>query len=1364
MNRRALNAAIRMLLIGTTAFLFLFDAPTLIARATPGVIAVPQDLYTIQQAIDEARPGDTIEITGGTYDETLQITKNVHLRAVPGATVVVVARPEDAHAIDMRGVAGASIEGLTVRGGRTGIRVIDSRDVRLANDTLTGYARYGLGIARSGAVVVEGNHLTSGPGGSAIGVAGQTEAVIRGNTIDGSPIVGVGIAGGSVVAMEDNRITGAKAVGGNYGIGLQVSTSAAVTLTRNTIADNEGGGAELLGVDAYLSGNSFMGNGDQGLLVKQGSSVVSDGDTFAGAHPGPKSGQGEGVVVRGRSRLSAAGGAITGNRGAGLWVSENSSLRLSGSRVDDNGLDGLSLESGSTGEVDSTSFARDGRHGVNVFDGAVLTLDGAAVTGTREASGLSRGIELSKGSRASVISSTVSGSGQLGIAVFDSSFLGLADSTVDRNGSRGVTVERRSRAVVRRSTLSGQDEAGASALTGSQLSIWDSSIAGNGKWGLYVDRDAQGTGGGNRFSDNGTDLFGLMPAAARLAVGTTVSSTLVLRASDDFPLPQTVRVYAGDQLTATLDQPNLAVAVAPGRYRLGVTVRGALREVPWGEVEVGGGEQVVQVQSGIRLEPATAEPGRLGPVAWRVYDAASGRAIQDVDEGIDSTPLPPGRYRVVLLTGRPDPAEISVGPAGGVEVRADRVTAVPVDPTAVLAGLRLRIEPVPGHADAVRVTPGISSTRQRVRLSLFGPDAQTRYYAAGWSANAPAPAVVADLLGSGEVRLPADLPAGDHLAILERFAADGATLIGGDFAPLLVAAGGSRPALALDVPPFAAPGEPFALAVRAAATQNVRADLFVSVTQAGGAYWWVPGGKDPVALADSTAKAPLVRNTTLGAGSTPLFDWTLPPELAGKGRLDFHAALTVPYSDTVIARADATLTSCLSRVAFSGRLSLGAAPAVSPTVTIDRIGPRAFRRTVTGAPDGAFGFSDVPAGLYSVDSAATDAPGGFYASHDLLEIGCDGLSGWTRTLPLVSGPLQAEATRPDAADVSEPGASRDLADFLNLVDFRSFEGVGSPALPQAAACGEGCPCGRLPICVRSGHPQGWISSLNDVSGDKLAGNWKGIDMLHALGAEQQLADALSKTYSCLDVIPTDSKMLQFLAAGIQRKQQLQDEMAAAEKSGDPARVKAVQAEIDACNRDNVLSIEQLMLETQSCMASVTMSGAAGGLFRFPHISAHVQAGSPLESENAHDSTQSVTVTGKSWAEELADDIVGSIGQAVGTLFCSCRVTDWYCSNERYPENPFAPGAHVDTVCQYTISCCGEPPATWDVHSAVPGFRGVAEHGHKVEQACCSDFARERPDFDQEAPLFCPGGWTLMARDFDCDGIPNLQDPSPLPPD
>ncbi len=90
------------------------DAPSTDAPAAEGVLNVPADFATIQEAVDAAVEGDLILIAPGTYNEAVQVTtNNIIIRGLDRNTVILDGNFELDNGIRVVGANGVALENMT---------------------------------------------------------------------------------------------------------------------------------------------------------------------------------------------------------------------------------------------------------------------------------------------------------------------------------------------------------------------------------------------------------------------------------------------------------------------------------------------------------------------------------------------------------------------------------------------------------------------------------------------------------------------------------------------------------------------------------------------------------------------------------------------------------------------------------------------------------------------------------------------------------------------------------------------------------------------------------------------------------------------------------------------------------------------------------------------------------------------------------------------------------------------------------------------------------------------------------------------------------------------------------------------------
>ena len=207
-------------------------------KANLGLIHVPMDYPTIQQAVDHANLGDTILVQNGTYYEHILINKSLSL----------IGEDRDLTVVDGNGTgnvisinaSNVIVEGFTVM--RSGKNAEDS----------------GIHVEHSGSVIIANNSIRDSTNGI-------SSILSNNNTISGNVFVAntfyavyLSSSGGNIVS--DNVISD------NY-VGVFLFSSTANVVTRNTASDNDYGIFLYSSIDNMISGNNISSNDYGGIYL-----------------------------------------------------------------------------------------------------------------------------------------------------------------------------------------------------------------------------------------------------------------------------------------------------------------------------------------------------------------------------------------------------------------------------------------------------------------------------------------------------------------------------------------------------------------------------------------------------------------------------------------------------------------------------------------------------------------------------------------------------------------------------------------------------------------------------------------------------------------------------------------------------------------------------------------------------------------------------------------------------------------------------------------------------------------------------------------------------------------------------------------
>lgn len=190
-------------------------ARVLVVGTSPGA-----KFTTINEALAEARFGDTIELLGGEYREQIRLRDGVHLTSRVSEAAIIRAAPAYA------GPAIAIIAQDTRNGSITGLRILADERMPLA-----------VGILLEDSDVEIGD-LEIGGAGIGVEIRGNSRPVIRANSIHDSLNGGVLISGTSTPWLSHNDIVRNGRNPRDLRPGVLISSPARPVLIGNTFAEN----------------------------------------------------------------------------------------------------------------------------------------------------------------------------------------------------------------------------------------------------------------------------------------------------------------------------------------------------------------------------------------------------------------------------------------------------------------------------------------------------------------------------------------------------------------------------------------------------------------------------------------------------------------------------------------------------------------------------------------------------------------------------------------------------------------------------------------------------------------------------------------------------------------------------------------------------------------------------------------------------------------------------------------------------------------------------------------------------------------------------------------------------------------------
>ncbi len=362
---------------------------------------------SIQDAIDDARNGDRIEVEGGNYREALDLGgKDLDIVAVDGTGSTRLRPPENETAVTWGSREAGSLQGFTIQpdGGRAFVlddstaEIIDCVVEDSGGSTILG----GAGYIDGGAPRLQDVHIdgTAGSHGGALYVEDGALVELDGVEIEGFSAGGYGgaiFSDGSSLVLTDVHLHDGTAVSHGGGIYLDGGELIATDLVVDTVEGEDSFGVGLFAYDTAqvtLTGGEFtdcthdgsnastMGGG---LFAQRDVTLTLDGVAF----DGDSANEGGGIALLDNATLALIDVTFDGNEaatsGGALTIASSSEATCSGCVFRDNeGGDGGAVHVGADGAFTDSAGDYSGNSGEDggaiAVDGGELTVDGADFT------------------------------------------------------------------------------------------------------------------------------------------------------------------------------------------------------------------------------------------------------------------------------------------------------------------------------------------------------------------------------------------------------------------------------------------------------------------------------------------------------------------------------------------------------------------------------------------------------------------------------------------------------------------------------------------------------------------------------------------------------------------------------------------------------------------------------------------------------------------------------------------------------------------------------------------------------------------------------------------------------------------------
>lgn len=302
-------------------------------------IKVPGDFSTIQEAIDVAAEGDTIEIAAGTYNEVLIIEKDRITLQGDGQDSTVISGNDTDDTIYLNNVRNVVISDLKITNGEQGIHSVYSSFL-CKNSKVQSNKRRGLNVSYNSYATIQ-SVLVQNNNDDGLRIRRGSTAFIENSEFDSNGGPGLGVRGDANAYVNNSTFS-------KNGVGIASFTGSFVEIYQSAITSNTGGGVRLSANSGvrFLGTNEISNNSQFGINAFNNTTIRLEGNPDTEEYTSIHSNEGTGINMYSVYALFMNAGRIYNNQGDGIALHDMTSVAIDKASITNNSGYGINCYGG----------------------------------------------------------------------------------------------------------------------------------------------------------------------------------------------------------------------------------------------------------------------------------------------------------------------------------------------------------------------------------------------------------------------------------------------------------------------------------------------------------------------------------------------------------------------------------------------------------------------------------------------------------------------------------------------------------------------------------------------------------------------------------------------------------------------------------------------------------------------------------------------------------------------------------------------------------------------------------------------------------------------------------------------------------